>query len=163
MSKSDSSQKIPAAALLSAVALYAFCRGFLLALAVFIGPLFELLRPYPRLTALASLGIWLSPILLIAAAHAALSSTLDRLEGAKGARGSAWVGLYSLLVALFATVTTFFVAVVIGPPRPEPDMFDQLASSMSLSGPSFVVHTVVWIIIAALAYRAEQRARKRSA
>ena len=163
MSKRAASQKIPGAgALFSGIALYVFCRGFLHAVAIVAGPLFELLRDYPRLTALASLGLWLSPILLIAAGHAALSKTLDRFDPAKGERSSAWVGLYSWLVALFATVTTFFVAVVIQPPPPEPDMLGQLVASMSLSGGPLAIHTAVWIMIAALLYRAEQRARKRS-
>jgi hypothetical protein len=166
MSNSASRQKIPGAgSVLSGVALYAFCRGYLYALALFIAPLFELLRGYPRLTALASLALWLAPILLIAIAHSALSSALDRFDAAdaKKERGSAWVGLYSWLVALFATVTTFFVAVVIQPPPPEPDMLGQLMASMSLSGGSLAIHTAVWIVIAALLYRAEQRARRRSA
>jgi hypothetical protein len=163
MSNGASTPKVSfVGALLSALALYAFCRAFLLGLSVVVGPMFELLRGYPRVAALASLGLWLSPILLIAAGHAAASGMLDRVDRAKGERGSAWVGLYSWLSALFATVTTFFVVVVIHPPAPEPDMLGQLAASMSLSGPSFAIHTIVWVVIAALCFRAEQRARQRS-
>jgi hypothetical protein len=166
----SSLRKIPGAgAWLSAVALYAFCRGFLFAMALVLPPLFELLRGNPRLEALATLGVWLSPILLIAVAHAAVTAVLDRFDASDAsdpsrarARASGWAGLYSWLVALFATVTTLLAVMVINPPRrpppppPDPDALAQLGQMLDVVSPlgagGLTLHTIVWIAVAALLY-----------
>jgi hypothetical protein len=170
-------KKIPGAgAWLSALALYAFCRGFLVVMALVLPPLFERLRGNPRLEALATLGVWLSPILLIALAHAAVTAALDRFDthvaddaSRAAARASGWAGLYSWLVALFASVTTLLVGMVINPPRrppppPDPDALVQLGQLLDVVSPlgdgGLTVHTVLWIAIAALLYKIEARTRR---
>jgi hypothetical protein len=149
-------------AFISAIALYAFCSVFLYGVAVIGGPIYEHLRDYPRLTALVTLGFWLSPVPLIALGHSVLHRALDRFDPASSERRSGWVGLYSWLVALFATATSFFVVALIQPASFESDLIGQLSASMSRSNNWFALHTMVWILLSTLLYRAEEWAHRRS-
>lgn len=163
-------KRIPGAgSWLSAGALYVFCRAFLYAMAVVLPPLFEHLRGSPRLEALALLGVWLSPIVLIAISHAAVTAILDRLDthdaARSGARASGWAGLYSWLVALFATITTVLaVRVIHPPPPPDGDSLGVLGHVLDAVSPlgsgGLTLHTVLWIVFAALLYKVEQLSRR---
>ncbi len=150
---------------LSALLLRAFIFGFSMALAIVLPILFELAKDSPRLAWLGILGLWLSPIALIAIAHHLLHATIDLGDRTKFTRGvlpsaqSWFAGMFAWAGSLLVSVTTSLVLLVIDPPPIEPDAF--LARTMTMNATANVgVGTIVWLVLAASMFHLERAIRK---
>jgi hypothetical protein len=146
------------------VALLLFSRGLLIAAALVVPLLMEIARVSPRIAALGGLGLWLSPIALVATGHRVVSAVVDARDRtakrpAEPRLVHAWAGLFGWLVIFLATSTTLFLGAVIDPKPTEPDGMLGMAVSAVGAGTAFSVRTVLWVVVAAILYRFEQRAR----
>lgn len=148
----------------SAVALLVFSRAFLVAAGIILPLLMEVARVSPRMAAVGGLALWLSPIVLVALGHRVVSGVLDVRDGAAARKRAprllhGWAGLYGWLVIFFATSVTLFLGVVIDPPPVEPEgLLGALGWAVG-TGATLGARTVVWVLVAAILYRFEQRAR----
>ncbi|HEY8087569.1 MAG TPA: hypothetical protein VIF09_06990, partial [Polyangiaceae bacterium] len=71
---------------------------------------------------------------------------------------SLWAGLFAWMTVIFVTLVASFVMLVLDPPPVEPDSVGAFLS-LAASGPLSLVHTVVWLVLAAYAYETERSVR----
>jgi hypothetical protein len=120
---------------------------------------------------MGGLGLWLSPVALVATGHRVVTSVLDVGDPAKKTRArvprilSWWAGLYAWLVLFLATSTSALLMLIIHPPPPDDSalgLAGMVANGLG-AGTSFGVHTVLWVLVAASLYHFERVARLRIA
>ncbi|HEY1690646.1 MAG TPA: hypothetical protein VGG39_00705 [Polyangiaceae bacterium] len=148
----------------SAVALAVYAKGVAIAMALLVPLVLSLLPHAPRLAWLGVLLLWVAPIGGAAALHRATRGVLDFADPAKStshenpAFASVWAGFVAWGTILFVTTASALAMLVVDPPPVEPESVAAFAA-FALRGPLGLVHTTVWIVMAACVYELERAAR----
>lgn len=165
---------------LSAVLLYVFLSAWLTFVSVVLPRLVEIGDEQPRLAILGYLGVWVSPIPLVAVLHHVVHTFLDRADrGVKKGRGvlpdltSWWAGVYAWLVIFFASSVVFFLLLALNPPERDGMLLTLLSTvqppslllafAWPFAGAPAGLHTVAWVIVAAQLYDLEHAVKQRAA
>ncbi|MBX3192578.1 MAG: hypothetical protein KF819_36675 [Labilithrix sp.] len=156
---------------MSAVFLYLFM-GLLGGFVASVLPrLIEIGEESPRLAALGYLALWTSPIPLVAILHHGVHAFLDHADrDTTVARGllpgvsSLWAGVYAWLVIFFATTFMIFVWMIVSPPEDSSVMGLARAFTWPFGeGVRAGVHTLGWVVVAALLYDLDRAVKARAA
>jgi hypothetical protein len=152
---------------LSAGLLLLFSLGWSAATAVAIQLLVDLARHSPRLAMLGLLGLWVSPVVLVAIAHRALHGVIDAMDTERLTRSGAtkleswWAGLFAWLVMFFTTtVATLILLALDPPPPPEPEALVRAVIAGIQRGAPASLHAAIWVAVAAGLYHFERLVRR---
>jgi hypothetical protein len=149
----------------SAVALFFFAIGVSFVFAIVFPILAELMRRSPRLALTGMLVTWLSPIAVAATIHRFASGVLDLADtkARSGIAASVWAGFVAWAAILVVSMTTSFLMLILDPPPAEPDALLSAAWSISTvmtRGVSGIVHSALWVVIAAYVYELDRAAHR---
>jgi hypothetical protein len=151
------------AAWASAVALYVFAWLVVVAFGLALPLVLALMRVSPRLGCLVMLVFWMSPVPMAAVIHDFVSRLVGARPSAPRAASLAsatswWAGFVAWATIIVVSFTMIFVNLVIDPPPPlEPDAIWNLVTQViAVSRP---VRSAIWIVLAAIVYELELRAR----